>query len=50
MYHCGCHGNPVTIATRYAPDAHRPKEPSYQYGLNMTEDKRVIDASLWLPW
>ena len=27
MYHCGCHGNLVTIATRYAADAYLPKEP-----------------------
>ena len=25
-YHCGCHGNLVTIATRYVADAYRPKE------------------------
>ena len=41
MYHCGCHGNPVTIATRYVPDAYRLKEPSYQiwtyYNLRQKE-------------
>ena len=29
-YHCGCHGNLVTIATRYAADAFRAIEPPYQ--------------------
>ena len=29
-YHRGCHGNLVTIATRYAADAYLPKKPSYQ--------------------
>ena len=29
-YHCGCHGNLVTIATRYVTDANRPIKPSYQ--------------------
>ena len=29
-YHCGCHGNLVTIATRYAADAYLLKEPPYQ--------------------
>ena len=26
MYHCSCHGNLVTIATRYVVDAYRPIE------------------------
>ena len=30
MYHCGCHGNLVTVAMRYVADAYRPKEPPYQ--------------------
>ena len=25
-YHCGCHGNSVTIATRYVANAYCPKE------------------------
>ena len=29
-YHCGCHGNLVTIAMRYVADAYHPKEPPYQ--------------------
>ena len=29
-YYCGCHGNLVTIATRYVADAFCPKEPPYQ--------------------
>ena len=30
MYHCGCHGNLATIATRYVDDAYHPKESLYQ--------------------
>ena len=30
MYHCGCHGNLVSIATRYVADPYLPKEPPYQ--------------------
>ena len=30
MYHCGYHGNLVTIAMRYAADAYHPREPPYQ--------------------
>ena len=30
MYHCGCYGNLVTIATLYVADAYHPKEPLYQ--------------------
>ena len=30
MYHCGCHGNLGTIATRHVDDAYHPKEPLYQ--------------------
>ena len=29
-YYCGCHGNIVTIATRYVADAYCPKEHPYQ--------------------
>ena len=29
-YHCGCHGNLVTIATRYVADAYRPIEPALE--------------------
>ena len=29
-YYSGCHGNLVTIATRYEADAYCPKEPPYQ--------------------
>ena len=29
-YHCGCHGNLVTVATRYVAVANRPIEPPYQ--------------------
>ena len=29
-YHCGCHGNLVTIATRYVADASYPKQAPCQ--------------------
>ena len=29
-YHCGCHGNLVTIATRYVPGAYYSKETPCQ--------------------
>ena len=29
-FHSGCHGNWVTIATRYVADAYRFKELTYQ--------------------
>ena len=29
-YHCGCHGNLVTIAMRFVADAYHPKKDSYQ--------------------
>ena len=28
--HCGCHGNLVTIATRYVADAYHTKKASHQ--------------------
>ena len=30
MFHSGCHGNQVSIETRYEADAYCPKEPPYQ--------------------
>ena len=30
MFHSGCHGNSITIATRYVADDYHPKEVSYQ--------------------
>ena len=29
-FHSGCHGNWVSIATRYVADDYCPKEPPYQ--------------------
>ena len=29
-YYCGCHGNLVTIATRFVAGAYCPEEPPYQ--------------------
>ena len=52
-YHCGCHGNLVTIATRYVADAYRPIElPWTQYDLRQRSYKvkcillklRLIDS------
>ena len=50
MFQSSCHGNLVTIAMRYVADAYCPKNLHTKYGLNATEDKGVIDVSLWLPW
>ena len=30
MFHSGCHGNQISIASRYEADAHCPKETPYQ--------------------
>ena len=30
MFYSGCHGNQVSIATRYEADAYCPNEPLYQ--------------------
>ena len=61
MYHCGCHGNLVTIAKRYVVDAYRLIELLYQiwtqYDLRQRNYKvkcirlRLIDSqkrSTWL--
>ena len=29
-HHCSCHGNLVTMATKYVADTYCPKEPPYQ--------------------
>ena len=29
IHHCSCHGNLVTIATKYVAYAYCPKEPAY---------------------
>ena len=54
-YYCGCHGNLVTIATRYVADAYCLKESPYQiwsqYDLRqrtykemyLTQDSRLVD-------
>ena len=49
-FHCGCHGNKVTIGMRYEAEPIVPLNLPTKHGLNMTQDKRVIDVSLWLPW
>ena len=32
-HHCSCHGNLVTIATKYVADAYCPKEPLFQISM-----------------
>ena len=49
-YHCGCHGNIVTIAYMYLADAYYPKKSCAKYELNTIKDKGVNEVSLWLPW
>ena len=44
-FHCGCHGNKVTIAMRYEIEPIVPKNLHTKHGLDMTYDKRVIDVS-----
>ena len=48
-HHCSCHGNLVTIATKYVADAYCPKERLFQIWCNRAKDKGVIGLSLWLP-
>ena len=42
-YHCGCHGNLVTIAMRFVSNVYCPKNLHTKYGLNTTQYKGVID-------
>ena len=49
-FHCGCHGNKVTIGMRYEAELIVLMNLHTKHGLNMTSDKRGIDVSLWLPW
>ena len=49
MFQSGCHGNWVTIATRYAADAFISKNLHSKYKLNITQ-KGIIEISLWLLW
>ena len=50
MYHCGCHGNLVTKATKNVADAYHPKDLNTKYVLNIAQDKEIIEVSIWLPW
>ena len=50
IFQSGCHGNQVHITTWYKVDAYYPKNIYAKYRLKMTQDKGVIDVSLWLPW
>ena len=58
-YHCGCHDNLVTIATRYVADAYSPqrtsipnmdsirhetKEPQNKMYLAQTHRLRLVDS------
>ena len=49
-YHYSCHGNLVTIATRYVVVPIILRKCHTKYGLKRTKDKGVIDLSLWFPW
>ena len=40
----------VIIAMKYETEPIVPTNLHTKPGLNMTQDKRVIDASQWLPW
>ena len=40
----------VTTGMRYEAEPIVPMNFHTKHGLNMTEDKRVINVSLWLPW
>ena len=44
--HCGCHGNLVTITTRYVADAYHPRKLHTKYDLNRTQEKRDINITL----
>ena len=48
MFHSGCHGNKVAIATSYEADAYRLNEPLCQMWTQYDLSKGVIDVSLWL--
>ena len=56
MYHCGCHGNLVTKATKNVADAYHPKEPPYQMCSVFLKTKEIIKVSIWFamatkfPW
>ena len=41
-YYRGCHGNLVTIATRYVADAYCPKEPPYQIWTQYDKTKELV--------
>ena len=41
-YHCGCHGNLVTIAMRYAADAFISKNLHSKYKLNTLKTKELL--------
>ena len=45
-YHFRCHGNLVTIATRYVADAYHHKDTYTKYDLSRTQDIEVIKVSL----
>ena len=47
-WHCGCHGNQDTIATRYVTDAYCPKEaPCQIYSENHLKQKSYVTISNW---
>ena len=42
MFHSGCHGNQVFIATRHESESYCSKNLRAKFGLNMTYDERVV--------
>ena len=47
-YYCGCHGNLVTIATRYAADAYCPKEPPYHNMDSIQLKTKELQSKMYL--
>ena len=43
-FYCGYHGNKVTTVMRYEAEHIVPMSLHTKYGLNMKQDKRVIDV------
>ena len=49
-FYSGCHGNWVTVATRYVLMPFIPRKLHTKCELNSTVNNGVTDISLWLPW
>ena len=42
MFHCGCHGNKVTIGMRYEAEPIVPMNLHTKHGLNMTSKTKEL--------